>query len=199
MLTGRIDDFQNGKIFGWAFNTDNEDEHLLIRISFGSQVIASGVANQNRPDLPDAGIGKGDHAFEISVPPHIVSLKGLVGMAQSSRHGDSVLPIASNDERHLDELFQVFADRYDEALRIMKDELDRLGEENQSLRESAKHAVTDLPADIERRLIALEHRMETSEVFFVRIDEMMQEQIKAGRKRSGRRLFGLFGGRSGNL
>ncbi len=191
MLTGRVDDFQSGKVFGWAYNSENLDEHLLIRISFGSQVVASGVANMMRPDLPDAGVGEGDHAFEILVPPHIVSLKGLVVMAQSSRLGDAVLPIASNDDRHLDDLFQIFSDRYEEALQAFKSEIDLLRDE---VRQDGAPSL-DMPENIHKRLTALEHRMESSEVFFVRIDEMMREFTESRSRRKGRGFFDLFKGK----
>lgn len=193
MLTGRVDDFQNGKIFGWAFNSDNTDEHLLIRISFGSQVVASGVANLVRPDLPDAGVGKGDHAFEILMPPHIVSLKGLVAMAQSSRHGDAVLPIASNDERHMDDLFQVFSDRYDDALHMLKAEIDKVRTEFEAARETE---TPPLPQAIESRLVALESRMEASEIFLMRIDELLRKQSMVLERQKTKGWFRLFGSRA---
>ena len=197
MLTGRVDDFQNAKLFGWAFNTDQPDEHLLVKVSFGSQVIASGMANLMRKDLPESGIGKGDHAFEISLPPHIVSLHGLVVVAQSSRHGDAVLAVASNQDRHLDELFQSFSDRYEAALRTLKSEQDMLASVVTALKASPPPAATvePLPDNLEERLSQIEDRLSANDIFLMRIDEHLKKLTAEVKGRRGSRLPAWLGGR----
>src|ERR1044072_2026544 len=122
MLSGRVDELEDSKICGWAFNDDQPGEHLVIRVMRGPQVIASGVANMARRDLPDAGVGDGDHAFAVEVPASITSLQGLMIIAQSQKAGEIVLPIATNDEQRFDDMFLVFADRYEEALMKFKEE-----------------------------------------------------------------------------
>jgi hypothetical protein len=69
MIVGRVDGMRNGKVYGWAFNSDEPDEHLEIKVSRGGVVIATSLANSLRKDLPDAGIGNGDHAFDIALSP----------------------------------------------------------------------------------------------------------------------------------
>lgn len=192
MLTGRVDDFQKGKLYGWCFNTEAPGEHLLIRISFGSQTVASGVASLTRPDLPEAGIGEGDHAFEIMMPPHIVSMRGLVIIAQSARHGEAVLPIASNDERHLDELFQIFSNRYDEALKLLKSEMNATMQDLAELRETSGSGHSPIGEDADGRIASLEKRMESTEVFLVRIDESVRALAEAHARKKPKGIFAFL-------
>ena len=171
MIYGRVDEMRGGKVFGWAFDSERPDDHLEISIRRSAQNVAAGRADVFREDLPAAGIGKGDHAFEIVLPPNISSFHGLVFTALSEVSGDAVLPIATNDERHLDDLFHVFSRRYDDALHSLKADV-------ASLRETGP--VPGMLADIEERILRLETRVEEMEVFIVRLDETsrrVQERI----------------------
>lgn len=195
MLTGRVDELQHNKVWGWAFNSEQPDEQLVIRIMRGPKVVASGVANLFRKDLPDAGIGDGHHAFGIEVPPEISTFSGLMIIAQSQKAGEVPLPIANNEDRKLDQIFGTFAERYDEALVMLKREIDQVKEYFDSADADAPaqtglHAV-ELPPDLVDRFAALERRMDAAEVFFVRIDETVRkltDQKKGGR----RRFLGIF-------
>lgn len=198
MLTGRVDELKNGKIYGWAFNSEQVGEHLVIRVMLGPQVVASGVANIVRPDLPDAGVGDGDHAFEVIVPPNIISFQGLMIVAQSARSGEIPLPIASNDDRHLDQLFSAFSRRYEEALIALKEELDTVSARCEALesgdfrRGAAAGAAVELPDDLSQRLIRLETRIDAAEVFFIRIDEMVRQLVEEKKKGKRKRFLGIF-------
>lgn len=193
MIVGRVDEMRNGKVYGWAFNSDSPDEHLEIRVNRGADVVATGHANIFRPDLPDAGIGKGDHAFEIVLPPNISSFHGLVLVARSGSAGDAPLPIATNDERRIDDLFQIFSQRYDNALMAFKAEIDIIKGAGDLQR------AQDLAAlpEFDRRLSELEKRIEDFEVFVVRLDEVsriLQERAGLTRKRG---FFSFFFPRKG--
>ena len=189
MLTGRVDDLNHSYLTGWAFNTDAPDEHVVIRVNYKTQIVATGVANILREDLPDAGVGKGDHAFRIILPPNITSMQGLLIIAQSQSHGETPLPIATNDDRALDGLFHNFAERYEGALIALKQEIDALKERSSDEDRAMKSQ--ELPADLQNRLTRLETRMEAAEVFFVRIDGMMRQLVDAKKKRR-KRFLGLF-------
>jgi hypothetical protein len=191
MLTGRVDELKNNKVYGWAYNSENPAEHLVIRIMQGPRVIASGVANLTRPDLPEAGIGDGDHAFEILVPQNITSFHGLMIVAQSVREGEVALPIATNDDRRLDDLFEVFSERYEAALFALKDDIDTIRENQKSSIEPPITVAVD--GNIEARLAKLEKRIEESEVFVMRIDAQLKELIDTSKKlKRPKRFFGLF-------
>jgi hypothetical protein len=170
MIVGRVDEMRNGKVYGWAFNSDNPDEHLEIRVGRSGALLASGRADKLRADLPEAGIGKGDHAFEIALPANISSFHGIILVARSQRSGEIALPIATNDERRVDDLFQIFSRRYDEILVALKADIDSVkGAEGQPSPNSAS------PPDIEHRLSQLEKRMDDFEVFIVRLDEIAKK------------------------
>ncbi|WP_137157288.1 hypothetical protein [Rhizobium sp. FKL33] len=191
MLTGRVDELKNNKIYGWAYNSEKPGEHLVIRIMQGPQVIASGVANLMRPDLPEAGIGEGDHAFEVLVPQNITSFHGLMIIAQSVREGEIALPIATNDDRRLDDLFEVFSERYEAALFALKEEIDRIHEMQRATAETPTAGIRD--DAIEMRIAKLEKRIEASEVFVMRIDSQMRALLEASKKqKQSKRFFGLF-------
>ena len=187
MLMGRVDELSNNKVYGWAFNDENPAEHMVIRIMHGPRVIASSVANIMRPDLPDAGVGAGDHAFEVVVPPNIESFHGLMIIAQSARDGEIALPIASNDDRRLDDLFALFSKQYEDALIAMKAELDTLKEDRR-----APKNIAAAPTDLDARLAQLETRMEAAELFFIRIDESVRKLTEAQKQTVRTRFLGLF-------
>jgi hypothetical protein len=191
MLTGRVDELKNNKIYGWAFNAENPGEHLVIRIMQGPRVIASGVANVMRIDLPDAGVGDGDHAFEIPTPTNISSFQGLMVIAQSVRDGEIALPIASNDDRRLDELFDIFSERYESALIALKEGIDTVADRCEAL-EKPRGAMEDLPADLAARLAKMEERMEATEVFLLRMDEQIRQLTDKNKKTPRKRFLGLF-------
>jgi hypothetical protein len=192
MLTGRVDELKKGKLYGWAFNTENPAEHLVIRIMLGTQVIASGVANLLRPDLPDAGIGEGDHAFEVMVPANVSSFQGLMIIAQSARAGEIALPIATNDERLLDDLFEAFSARYEDALVKLKEGMVALDAKLDTLQEAKPDSKSELPDDLAKRLVKLESRMDAAEVFLVRIDETLSRLENEVGKKERKRLLGIF-------
>jgi hypothetical protein len=196
MLSGRVDDVQHGKVSGWAFNDEQPSEHLLIRVMRGPQVIASGVANITRRDLPDAGVGDGDHAFSIDLPPNVTSSLELVVVAQSQKAGEIILPIATSDERAFDRMFAAFSGYYEQALIRFKEELDDVKARCLALetteRPASNHISTaELPDDLTQRLTRLESRMEAAELFFVRIDESVRKLVE-GRAGKRKRFLGIF-------
>jgi hypothetical protein len=194
MLTGRVDELQNGKIYGWAFNEEQPDEHLVVRVMRGPQVIATGVANIVRRDLAEGGLGEGDHAFEIAAPPNVVSFHSLMIVAQSQRHGEIPLPIATTDERRFDELFSMFSERYEEALVAFKAEVDGLKARCEALESEGEEPgqASELPEDLAQRLIKLETQIDAAEVFIVRIDETLRKIVEDGKLRKRKRFLGIF-------
>lgn len=187
MLVGRVDELRNSVLYGWAFNTASTDEHLLIKVNLTGQVIASGVASMVRPDLPDAGIGLGDHAFEIIMPPNVQSFHGLGIVAESRQHGEILLPIATSDDRKLDELFEDYAARYESVLVELKNRIDALAGST----ETSGDASDQLPETWDKRLAALENRMEAAEISLMRIDQTLRKWSEEQKRKSG----GWFGRR----
>lgn len=190
MIKGYVDGLFGDHVGGWAFDEGAPDEHLRIEILEKGQVVGSGSASGERQDLAAAGMGRGDHAFLIGVPDRIKSLRELVIVARSATHGDTTLPVATEEDRMAHELFDAVAARYDKAIARLTAECDRLRERLDGTRDLSAIA-SALPEDIERRLVAVESRLDAAEVFFVRIDEAVRRLAGESKKRRGR-FLGIF-------
>lgn len=79
---GQLDAVNCDHIAGWAWDSNDEDKHVMVNIYDGDAVIASVRADAFRPDLKAAQKGDGNHAFAFSVPaslkdgrPHVIRAK----------------------------------------------------------------------------------------------------------------------------
>lgn len=184
MLTGHVDTLANSMLTGWAFNSASPNEHLTIVVQDGSRRVATGVANIVRPDLPKAGVGAGDHAFKIELPPDVRSLDGLIVIAQSVGNGERVLPGTAASGKA-----ESASTAQDGRIAQLTEDLERLRRRLDGI--EGEGGMIDDPDELAARLQRLESRMESAEVFFVRIDEMMHRLIEDKKKRR-KRFLGLF-------
>jgi len=187
MLSGIADHFENQKIFGWVFNSDAPSEHLLVRIKAGDNVLAEGVANVFRKDLPGAGIGDGDHAYEISLPKHITSLRGLTIVAESASSGSLVLPVETEDDRRINRALLALSERYDGVLRQLQTSVQKLEARDEVSQEDLARSLGELSSRIDE----WDHRMEATEIFLMRIDNMLTS-ITAELGKKKKRFWGIF-------
>src|ERR1700752_3996261 len=65
ILKGVVEILEPANIRGWTYLTDQADVHLEVKASVNGDLIGSGRADIMRKDLAEAGIGRGDHAFDI--------------------------------------------------------------------------------------------------------------------------------------
>ncbi|MFO1151151.1 MAG: glycosyltransferase family 2 protein [Alsobacter sp.] len=71
-IEGRVETILRDKIIGWAY--DNLNPHASVTLFLNDPLgntIASIVANLQRRDLLQRGIGTGSHGFSIAVPPQV--------------------------------------------------------------------------------------------------------------------------------
>jgi hypothetical protein len=89
-LHGFIDRFDDESVAGWAQDRLMPDAPVALDLTLNGRIIARVHADQMRPDLLDAGIGDGHHAFGtvISLPPPRGESQILV--AQRSFSGEVV-------------------------------------------------------------------------------------------------------------
>lgn len=67
-LLGKIEWFDRSLVSGWAWLPDHPDVPVVLEVVNRREVIAVTVADQFRSDLKCAGIGNGEHAFQIELP-----------------------------------------------------------------------------------------------------------------------------------
>lgn len=65
--TGHVDRIVDGKLRGWAMVIDSPAVKAKVHLRVDGKVVKSGVANKLRKDLVAAGIGDGQHGFEIGL------------------------------------------------------------------------------------------------------------------------------------
>lgn len=188
MVRGVVDLLENGKIFGWAYSPDSPDEHLKVAIRRGDKVIAEGMADVFRPDLPRAGIGSGHHAFEISIPPDVTSFRGLTIAAEPQAGGSVVLPIETEQDRKVNQALAAHARRYEDALSRVIGAVDESRTKSSALEEDVATRLSDLA----KRVDEWEARIEGNEVFLVRIDEKLTALSNELAKRKRKRFLGIF-------
>ena len=84
--TGHVDRIIDGKLRGWAMVLDQPKVKAKVQLRVDGKARASAVANRMREDLLAAGIGDGQHGFEISLNGPVSkdsSLEVVAGNAES--------------------------------------------------------------------------------------------------------------------
>src|SRR5579862_2210515 len=76
-LAGHIEEASDREIKGWVWNRQQPEKRITIDVIVGDTRLAKAIADRYRPDLQQAGIGDGQHAFAV-------------------RLGEGVLPSARN-------------------------------------------------------------------------------------------------------
>lgn len=188
MIQGIIDLFEEGKIFGWAFDQEAPAEYLTILVYQGENVVAEGSANKVRSDLAGAGIGEGDHAFEFSLPDRIKALRGLRVFARSSRNETMELKLVTAQDRRIEQA----VDEFSEILNRKLSELEkRVSNIEQTPNDDLKRWKLRVEA-FSMRLDEIETKLEESDVFLVRIDEKLSALLASGQKRKRKKFLGLI-------
>lgn len=62
-MLGNVERIDEVAVTGWVFDPLNPNQHHKITIFYDETVLSEVIANQSRPDLSEAGVGNGDHAF----------------------------------------------------------------------------------------------------------------------------------------
>ncbi|MFV3074454.1 glycosyltransferase family 2 protein [Niveispirillum fermenti] len=67
-VQGHVDNVLGTVIQGWCWRPSAPDSHPVVTASIDGRVVASCRADLTRGDLVNAGIGEGDHAFNLRMP-----------------------------------------------------------------------------------------------------------------------------------
>ncbi len=70
-LEGAVNLVDAGRASGWARNLGEPDAPVCLEVSIGGRVVARTLADRYREDLRRAGVGTGEHGFEVAWPKHL--------------------------------------------------------------------------------------------------------------------------------
>lgn len=92
-IRGAVDNVGAEKIYGWAWHPDHPEERLRIEARLADDKVLEARADFARPDLVPAGIGDGNHAFELRLTPECVARKAELAIVAIASDGtEATLP-----------------------------------------------------------------------------------------------------------
>jgi hypothetical protein len=68
ILRGCVERIEGGRVFGWAQSAGYPDGPVCLDVLVHGVLVAQVLAERFRPDLRQAGIGDGSHAFAVRLP-----------------------------------------------------------------------------------------------------------------------------------
>jgi len=68
-LVGNIDGLSNRTLSGWAANKSHAESAVRVSVYSGEEILGTGIADLYREDLKKAGIGNGNHGFQVLLDP----------------------------------------------------------------------------------------------------------------------------------
>lgn len=89
-VQGHVDNVLGTVIQGWCWRPADPDSHQTVTASIDGRMVASCRADLTRGDLVNAGIGEGDHAFNLRMPYWM--LDGVARDVEVAVAGEGPLP-----------------------------------------------------------------------------------------------------------
>ncbi|MGG5819307.1 hypothetical protein [Falsiroseomonas sp. HW251] len=160
-LEGLVDNANEHRLYGWAWNSADPAEPLTIELRLAGEVVVSAAADRMREDLAKAGIGDGRHAFELPLRPEWAQRhRDMQVLARAADGTEIPLPIRAR---------RVDIDPTGALARV----LEATAAAHRQLREDLLRATERLPADLADRQAALDARLETLTIWLTRMDERL--------------------------
>lgn len=160
-IEGLVDNANEHRLYGWAWNSADPAEQLRIELRLGGEVVVSAIADRMRPDLAKAGIGDGQHAFELPLRPEWAQRHRDLHIVARAADGTEIpLPMRAR---------RVDIDPTGALARV----LEATATAHRQLREDLLRATERLPADLAERQAALDAKLETLTVWLTRMDERL--------------------------
>jgi hypothetical protein len=183
-IRGAVDNVGAKKIYGWAWYPDRPEERLTIEVRLGKEVMLTSTADFARTDLPQAGIGDGNHAFEIELTPECVARRNeMTVIARASDGSEASLAFrvrrtpeitAAATQRNLEQLAAAQKDLREE-MRAALAQVAR-GASTGRGAETAASAAAQVAATQAR----LEEKLATLDLWLTRLDLRLSELAEAG-------------------
>lgn len=74
-IAGHLDDVRHGAVRGWVWSPGSPEARLLVDIFVHGRFAGQCLASLARPDLTEAGIGDGCHAYQLNLAPDLPALE----------------------------------------------------------------------------------------------------------------------------
>lgn len=171
-IRGAVDNVGAEKIYGWAWHPDRPDERLRIEARIAGRAVLQARADFARPDLVPAGIGDGNHAFELRLSPECVARKAELAIVAVAADGsEATLP------------FRVRRTPAIAAAEARRD-VERLAGSQRELREELRAAIAGLARaqrgegsaaalQVAATQARLEERLGTLDIWLTRLDQRL--------------------------
>ncbi|MXN64357.1 hypothetical protein GR183_05530 [Stappia sp. GBMRC 2046] len=97
-IQGRIDAFEDGRLYGWAWDAVHPESRMTIQVFLDGRRLVTTVADTPRVDLRRNGIGDGAYAFDLELPQEakaspdglsVVAVSPLDGSKQALRQPEA--------------------------------------------------------------------------------------------------------------
>lgn len=83
-LRGCLDVVDRDGVHGWAQSVDYPEIAVCLDILVDGALVAQALANRDRPDLAQAGLGSGRHGFRVALPPSPPSAHRVIEVRRSA-------------------------------------------------------------------------------------------------------------------
>ncbi|OYQ31558.1 hypothetical protein CHU95_20670 [Niveispirillum lacus] len=87
IVQGNVDNVLGTVIRGWCWQPSHPDRHVKVQAMVDGRIVAEAMANEIRGDLVNAGIGAGDHAFNLRMPYWCLDGRQRDVMVHAEGHG----------------------------------------------------------------------------------------------------------------
>jgi hypothetical protein len=200
-VTGHLDAVTGSRIFGWAWDPRRPGARIAIRIEARGEIVSTFVADQLRDDLAANGVGDGRHAFDLPIPEG-VSAEELRVLAVCPETGDTIelRTRGAVMEAVLPPDTQAVLQALIRSQRVLHRNVQSVMMRLEQMDGGATRPSSDetAPPPLNQALEELREQVTSVEVFMVRIDEALRDQLAAAEMlgarsvdKVGRALSGL--------
>lgn len=178
-IRGAVDNVGAEKIYGWAWHPDRPAERLAIEARLAGRTVLSARADFARSDLVPAGIGDGNHAFELRLTPECVARRAELAIVAVAADGsEATLP------------FRVRRTPAITAAEARRD-VEKLAASQRELREEMRAALASLARapraeggaaaalQVAATQARLEERLATLDIWLTRLDQRLAALAEA--------------------
>lgn len=172
-VRGVIDNATPDRLYGWAWDFGHPAHRVRVVLRIAGDILAETRADGARPDLIEAGIGDGRHAFELPLRPEWRGRLAELAVVAFGRDGHEY-PIAIRLPRQPAPAGNALQRTMDGVIAEQRD----LRRELLALRERAEQQARPGPADPAAEtmsLAALETRVQQLELWLTRLDTRLAE------------------------